>query len=40
MPFLTVTRATGAREFFKKEAALVQYDSLHEFKRQRGLSCP
>ncbi len=39
--FLTVTRAMGAREFFKKEETLVQHNnSLGEFKRQRGLCCP
>jgi SRSO17 transposase len=39
--FLTVTRAMGAREFFKKEATLAKpNNSLREFKHQRGLCCP
>jgi len=39
--FLTITRAMGAREFFKKEDSLTQHsNSLGEFKRQRGLCCP
>lgn len=39
--FLTVTRAMGAREFFKKEQSLVQpNNSLQQFKRLRGLCCP
>jgi SRSO17 transposase len=39
--FLTVTRAMGAREFFKKEETNIQHNnSLGEFKRQRGMSCP
>jgi SRSO17 transposase len=39
--FLTVTRAMGAREFFKKEHTLVQHNnSLQQIKRQRGLCCP
>jgi SRSO17 transposase len=40
--FLTVTRAHGVREFFKKEETLLtkQNNSLREFKRQRGLCCP
>jgi len=39
--FLTITRAHGAREFFKKEDSLVQHsNSLGEFKHQRGLCCP
>ena len=39
--FLTVTRALGAREFFKKEETDIEHhNSLQEFKRQRDLSCP
>ncbi len=39
--FLTVTRAIGEREFFKKEETIVQHNnSLQQFKRQRGLCCP
>ena len=39
--FLTVTRAMGAREFFKKEETSIKTKSLmSEFKRQRGLCCP
>ena len=39
--FLTVTRAIGVREFFKKEETIVQHNnSLQQFKRQRGLCCP
>lgn len=38
---LTVTRAMGAREFFKKQETLAQSNnSLQQFKRQRGLCCP
>ena len=39
--FLTVTRAMGARGFFKKEETSIKTKSvMSEFKRQRGLCCP
>lgn len=39
--FLTVTRAWGAREFFKKEEPSIKTKSvMSKFKRQRGLCCP
>lgn len=39
--FLTVTRAQGVREFFKKqETNLKANHSMREFKRQRGQSYP